>query len=363
MIDLSALNRSIRNNPFKMETPRSVLAAIREGYFMIPPDLKDTYFQIPVHPSSRKYLRLKFGAGSLPVHHPRLRPIHGPAGFHKSVLSGVEVGVQAQLPTPMLPRRLVAAFSVKGTLGAATAIPSEKRIRNLGEISRPFLQGLPKRAKVGQRQLGHLASLEKLVPQGRIKLKPLQWNLKDHWNQIGSPTQVVPLSPQGRVALQWWALPQNSRRGTPLTDSPWRRCSSRMPPRMVEALTWHLTQHKASGRRQRERALHINVLEILAIQRALSIFKRELEGRTVDLMCDNATVVAYVKKQGSLRSRELCLITENILEWAERKHTDLTARFIPGKRNIIADGLSRKGQVLSAEWSLNPQITRDNLVD
>ena len=35
----------------------SVLLSVREGDFLASLDLKDSYFQIPIHPSSRKLLR------------------------------------------------------------------------------------------------------------------------------------------------------------------------------------------------------------------------------------------------------------------------------------------------------------------
>ena len=54
VIDLSHLNEFV---PFKMETVTSVLLPVREGDFLASIDLKDTYFQIPVHQSSRKLLR------------------------------------------------------------------------------------------------------------------------------------------------------------------------------------------------------------------------------------------------------------------------------------------------------------------
>ena len=40
-----------------METVASVLLSVREGDFLASLDLKDEYFQIPSHPSSRKLLR------------------------------------------------------------------------------------------------------------------------------------------------------------------------------------------------------------------------------------------------------------------------------------------------------------------
>ena len=57
VIDLSPLNEFIHQTPFRMETPSSVLLAVRKNDFLASIDLKDAYFQIPVYPSSRKLLR------------------------------------------------------------------------------------------------------------------------------------------------------------------------------------------------------------------------------------------------------------------------------------------------------------------
>ena len=57
MIDLSHLNRFVRQTPFEMETIASVRLSVREGDFLASIDLKDAYFQIPGHQSSRKLLR------------------------------------------------------------------------------------------------------------------------------------------------------------------------------------------------------------------------------------------------------------------------------------------------------------------
>ena len=57
VIDLSHLNDFVQLTPFKMETVASVLLSVREGDFLASLDLKDSYFQIPIHGSSRKLLR------------------------------------------------------------------------------------------------------------------------------------------------------------------------------------------------------------------------------------------------------------------------------------------------------------------
>ena len=57
VIDLSHLYEFVLQTPFKMETVASVLLSVREGDFLASIDLKDAYFQIPVHQSSRNLLR------------------------------------------------------------------------------------------------------------------------------------------------------------------------------------------------------------------------------------------------------------------------------------------------------------------
>ena len=53
------------------------------------------------------------------------------------------------------------------------------------------------------------------------------------------------------------------------------------------------------------------------------------------------------------RSRTLSLMGTNLLDWCMKRHVSLTARFVPGKLNVLADCLSRKGQIINTEWILN----------
>ena len=90
MIDFSHLNEFVLQTPFKMETIASVLLSVWEGDFLASIDLKDAYFQIPVHQSSRKLLRYMSGGGGgggLPVQGPVLRTIDCSSGLHQGVCS------------------------------------------------------------------------------------------------------------------------------------------------------------------------------------------------------------------------------------------------------------------------------------
>ena len=75
-------------------------------------------------------------------------------------------------------------------------------------------------------------------------------------------------------------------------------------------------------------------------------------------MCDNSTVVAYVNKQGRMMSRSLCSLTSRLLRWTESLNVHLDARYLPGQSNVLADLLSRRGQVIGTEWSLHLQVAR-----
>ena len=54
----------------------------------------------------------------------------------------------------------------------------------------------------------------------------------------------------------------------------------------------------------------------------------------------------------------MCLMTQLVLEWTELHVLEITVHFIPGKKNVVANKLSLKDQVISMEWSHHPQICK-----
>ena len=57
VIDLSVLNKFIRKETFKMETPELIRSSFVEGEWVTSIDLKDAYFHVPVAVKFRKYMR------------------------------------------------------------------------------------------------------------------------------------------------------------------------------------------------------------------------------------------------------------------------------------------------------------------
>ena len=86
---------------------------------------------------------------------------------------------------------------------------------------------------------------------------------------------------------------------------------------------------------------------------ALKSFHQVIPHCHVLLSTDNTTVAAYLNKEGGARSRTLSFMATNLLDWCMKRHVSLTARFVPGKLKVLADCLSRKGQIVHTEWTLH----------
>ena len=109
---------------------------------------------------------------------------------------------------------------------------------------------------------------------------------------------------------------------------------------------------------------HINELELLAGLNALRCYADRSVGAVIEICMDNTTAVAYVNKQGGTRSVALSSLATRISNWCEQRNIILTASYIPGILNVIADKESRRGvdpgdwmlcqrafQLIAAHWS------------
>ena len=242
--------------------------------------------------------------------------------------------------------------------GAGKVFPSLARVEKFLTVAERFCSMQSPPAQLWQVILGHLASLERLVPHGRLRMRSLQWHLKMHWSPESDPPSLpVALPEEARRDLSWWMVRDHLlvgvRFATPAPDLHLYSDAS--------SLGWgaHLLDQNVSGVwSAQEKLLHINLLEMKALFLGLQAFQEDVAGHNVTAMCDNSTVVAYVNKQGGTVSRSLCLLTSRLLRWTECFDVHLDARYLPGESNVLADVLSRRGQVVGTEWSLHPQVAR-----
>ena len=119
----------------------------------------------------------------------------------------------------------------------------------------------------------------------------------------------------------------------------------------------HLEQTSTKGLwSDREKRLHINVLEFKAVSLALQSFKNQCQNQRLLVAMDNSTVVAYITKQGGTHSAEMCALLWKIMTWFHHYQITLKAIHISGCLNVMTNLLSRSNQVQSTEWSLHPQV-------
>ena len=245
VIDLSPLNSFVLQTKFKMETVASVMASIREGDLMASIDLKDAYFQIPIHQASRKYLRfvwagvvyqfkvLCFGLSTAPQVFTRVfAPVSAWAHsvgirLRRYLDDWLILAASSQDLQLALERLLQVCHDLgivinhkKSDLQPKTrarylgmlldstllrAFPTEERISRFLDLTARFLAQPSPNARLWQSVLGHMASLEKLVPGARLRMRSLQFRLRESWNaNVDSPYQPVPLSEDCKDDLRWW---------------------------------------------------------------------------------------------------------------------------------------------------------------
>ena len=374
VIDLSHLNDFVQLTPFKMETVASVLLSVREGDFLASLDLKDAYFQIPIHGSSRKLLRfmsegtvyqfkaLCFGLSTAPQVFTRVFAAVSAWAHARGirllrylddwlVLSSSEKRAKESIrellslcrtlgivinekKSDLVPSQSAKYLGMTIDTGAGRVFPSLARVEKFLTVAERFCSMQSPPAQLWQVILGHLASLERLVPHGRLRMRSLQWHLKSQWSPESDPPSLpVALPEEARRDLSWWMVRDHLlvgvRFGTPAPDLHLYSDAS------LSGWGAHLLDQNVSGVwSAQEKLLHINLLEMKAMFLALQAFQEVVSGHHVTAMCDNSTVVAYVNKQGGTVSRPLCLLTSRLLRWAESFDVHLEARYLPGESNV-----------------------------
>ena len=203
--------------------------------------------------------------------------------------------------------------------------------------------------------IGLLASAEKTVPMGRIHMRPFQWHLKNHWKFPMSLNSPIP-----------WTQTM-IRQGEGWLDHTKVMSGQLLHPKDHEILIFtdasnagwgaHIDKDSVKGQwSHQEQHLHINLLELKAVLLALQHFLPRCREKQVLIASDNTTVVSYINKQGGTHSFQMCALMWRLLTWCNKHNITLRSRHVPGALNVIADGLSRKGQIQATEWSLSPKI-------
>ena len=329
----------------------------------------------------------------IPVQSSAFWSVHSPYGVHCDSKGGKTDGHSQGYKNPPVPRRLVGqsyipsnlskthpdpgqnvpGFGLVGELGKVRTgtqtslrlrrLPVRPQVRSgqtytgpLGKSPRKELLVLPTcPVRQFMSLIGLLTATEKQVYLGRLHMRPIQWHLKNNWRVPESLEKSILVPRSLHPHLKWWLEESNVLQGQPL--HPIKHALQIFTDASKEGWGAHLNELTARGSWSvPESKLHINYLELKAVFLALKEFQSFCTGQMVLVATDNTTVVAYINKEGGMRSGPLCALLWRILTWCSQRQVTLRARHIPGHLNVIADKLSRLGQTIQTEWSLLPEI-------
>ena len=253
------------------------------------------------------------------------------------------------------PKQIFEFVGYKYDLSQGLVQPTQNRWESILQKVESILSKQSCRVRKFMSLIGLLTATEKQVPLGVLHMRPIQWHLKRHWRVPESLEKEIPVPRSLHPHLLWWTKETNVLIGQPL--HPLSHAIQIFTDASKEVWGAHLGDFTARGTWSvPESHLHINFLELKAVLLALKRFQHLVQGKIVLVATDNTTVVAYINKEGGMRSGSLCALLWRLLCWCNLRQVVLKARHIPGRLNAIADKLSRQGQVIQTEWSLHQEV-------
>jgi hypothetical protein len=260
ILNLRPLNKLLVVDSFKMESLPLVIRSVRRGEWLASLDLKDAYFHVPVRQGHWKFLRfcvqdqcyqytvLPFGLSTSPriftkvlslvmsqirlqgvYIHPYLDDLLIRGSTFQSVVRSVQMVRQSleragflinekkSLPHPT--QDLVYIGGRFRTDLGFVFLPLDRQ-RSLITLAASFVAGRLFSAQLWLRLLGVLAASIAVVPQARLRMRPLQMYLLSRWTPLQSldVRLVVPVSLVSHI--QWWVNHANVSQGSPLFRPP-----------------------------------------------------------------------------------------------------------------------------------------------
>ena len=157
-------------------------------------------------------------------------------------------------------------------LDSALVKPTQERWLKLQDLILQLKSKCVLTARCLMSLIGLLASTEKMVPEGRLHMRPFQFHLKEHWRYPQSLDNLLPWTEAIAAHLDWWQNPSNVMTGADL--HPKDHSIQLFTDASNEGWGAHLDQNFTKGLwSDREKRLHINVLELKAVSLALRDFQ------------------------------------------------------------------------------------------
>ena len=375
-----------------METLDSAICLIQSDCFFASLDLKDAYFSVPIAQEHRKFLRfqwrgvlyefcvLPFGLSSAPrVFTKILKPMIAylrNLGFvscnyiDDALLIGsnydeclINVQTRTELceslgfvlnrkKSVLVPCQQIEflGFIIDST-SMTISLPKKKEDLIFSSCHNLCLKSECKIRELA-RVIGILLAAERAVPYGALFRRDLEM-VKNSALELrkGNFDAFVSLGSDTKNALSWWASnvrnacsPIHRKIDVELQTDASLEGWGVFSPTTNSSTQGHWNSH--------ERKHHINALELLAVLFALQALCSSLVNVHVLVKSDNSTAVSCLNRFGTCHSSFLNSISRRIWLWCMKRKIWISAEYIQGKQNIIADSFSRKFKE-NTEWMLD----------
>ena len=398
IINLKPIKQFIVYRKFKMDTVSTCMQMITPNCYMASLDLKDAYYSLRVSAPFQKYLKfiwrgihykfvvLPMGLAPGPRQFTKItKPIVATlqsqgisitpylddmflvhdtaaeceAGVHTTVQLfdklGFHVNLEKSIATPV--QRIEHLGFVMDSV-AMTAEITEKRLSKMRDRASP-LYGVPTVREV-MCFVGTVESCMLGVVAGNMHKYRLEVEKNVALKRVGKKLyKTMTLSDKALQEVDWWLYEATLVPRPLLTPSVsvfmqtdaskkgWGACLTQGYHGEVVASAGGAWQKKVAEE-------HINVLELEAIWRGLTVLLPDSKLVHILVESDNTTAVAYVRKMGGMKypcRRK----AQKIWRWILARGCWLTSQFLPGEQNVKADKLSRN-MTDGMEWMLDREV-------
>lgn len=394
IINLRSLNGYITYQHFKMEGLHMVKDLLNRNDWLCKIDLKDAYLAVNIETSCRKYLRfewgnktyqfkcLPFGLASAPrIYTKLMKPVISllrKAGI-RLIIYLDDILLIAESPEKLTQARDTTLFLLQSlgfviNLGKSKLTPcqvldflgfqintqkmtfylSKEKVTKLKKSCREVLSTKNLTVRELAKITGKLVSTLQAIIPANLQCRFLQMlQIKAIMSGKTFEAKIV-LTKEAREELIWWVnqIDQSNGRSiitaTPdlvLTTDASNEGWGAVCQEIRTGGNWAVS----------ELELHINAKELLAAFLGLKAFVRSKSHILVHLRMDNISAVAYVNRMGGTKSKPLTKLMKEIWDWCSTRGIILTAEYLPGKLNSIADWESRNLND-SGDWMLDKNI-------
>ena len=222
------------------------------------------------------------------------------------------------------------------------------RIRKLKkDIKRVLHQGQAT-ARMIARIAGQCVAMAEVILPAKLLLRDVYRVL----NQKRSWQDTVKLTQGAARDLIWWLQALDGWNGKPIK-----------PQKIDVQITtdasatgwgaWMMDQKAAGFWDKSVSVQSSNHRELLAVYMALQAFRDNVVKKSVQIVSDNVTTIAYLNHLGG-PTPALTQLAKSIWAFVYRNNMELSARYLAGKENVLADSLSRLNP--KYEWQLHPLL-------